>query len=214
MKASLLTRAAMAAILTLGATACDDMNDAAKAPHANLTFVGDSIIDCWSVDSYFSSWTVTNEGISGSHIDYLQERAGRYTGKEIVVMIGTNDYYRMAADSREEYVDEYIAALDALDADFIYLYSVLPRSRESLYDPSVDANADIRAFNAEVKTRLDGRPDICYLDVHAAFTRPGAGIISGYFSDGLHPNASGYQVLALALCGAVYNHESGKIPQR
>lgn len=195
-----LTKTALlAGALLLGAASCDDMNDAVKGPKATLTFVGDSIIDCWDVTSFFPGWDTVNEGISGSRIEYLHERAGRYTGKEIVVMIGTNNYYLMAADTRDEYVAEYVDAIIALDADFVYLYSVLPRSRSTVYDPSTDVNADIRAFNAAVKEQVQSRDDIYYIDIHDKFTRPGAEIISGCYIDGLHLNKDGYRVMTEAL---------------
>ena len=162
-----------------------------------LTFTGDSIIARWDLQSYFSSLITYNKGRSGAGIPYIESMAEQMKGKNVVVMIGTNDSFMMRdAATRAEYVDRYVSAINALGADRVYLFEVLPRA--FVIDDEY-TNQDIRNFNAEVAEKIKDYGNFVYLKVYDKFLDKNNRIIYGYFSDGLHLRPEGYEVLRNAL---------------
>lgn len=169
--------------------ACDDERD------RELYFVGDSIIARWDVAEYFPAYYCHNDGLSGSGIEYIESLAGRYAGKDVVVMIGTNDTYLMDEESREEYASRYVRAVKSLAARRVFLYSVLPRDFKN--DQPV-INEYILRFNNAVERLLDGVTSIEYLNVYDKFMRDGRPNPQLYY-DGLHLSPYGYEVLKTTL---------------
>ncbi|MDE6377561.1 MAG: hypothetical protein K2K72_02325 [Duncaniella sp.] len=162
-----------------------------------FTFTGDSIIECWDLQSYFSSLITYNRGRSGAGIPYIESMAGQMKGKNVVVMIGTNDSFMMRdAATRAEYVDRYVSAINALGAGTVYLFEVLPR--EFVIDDKY-TNQDIRNFNAEVAGKIKDYGNFVYLKVYDKFLDGDGRIIYEYYSDGLHLSPEGYEVLGNAL---------------
>ena len=94
----------------------------------HLVFIGDSIIARWDLEESFPSYVVENKGISGSGIETIANYANKYNGKDIVVMVGTNDLYDFDDSTMIEYAKSYLAQIIETNAKTIYLYSILPRS--------------------------------------------------------------------------------------
>ncbi len=158
-----------------------------------LTFVGDSIVARWDLQNFFSSLATSNEGRSGAGIAYVETLAGTCKGKNVVVMIGTNDNMDMVAEKREQYAERYIKAINALQADKVYLYEVLPRD---FNHDRATVNDDIKAFNEIVRRRVADFPDIVYLEVYDRFLRTQGRIQEEYYNDRLHLSSQGYEILA------------------
>ncbi len=168
-----------------------------------MYFTGDSLIARWDLEMDFPSWVTYNYGKSGASIDYIESQAGRYTGKEVTVEIGTNDRSQLAPGAREQYLKRYVAAITGLGADRIYLFSLLPRDFKS--DPS-GVNDDIREFNDMVRGAVDLLPEVIYIDVYDDFLKDGGQNISPeYYSDGLHLTPYGYEIMTTALKCAMDN---------
>ena len=155
-------------------------------------FVGDSIIARWPIDETLPSQMVYNHGRSGAGIAYIKELTNRFNGNDVVVMIGTNDNYHFYSDDIDSYVETYLGAISKLTDKNIYLYSVLPR--EFVYD-NPDINDKICLFNKKVKNSLADYPRIIYIDVFDEFLYDGH-INYQYYSDGLHLNGYGYEILS------------------
>ena len=173
--------------------ACNDDLDR----KTTLTFTGDSIIARWDLQNYFSSLATTNLGVSGAGIDYIESLSGRMKGLNVVIMIGTNDNYMFHDEGpRKEYEVRYMAALDALEAETIYLYEVLPRE---FNNQDAVLNDYIRLFNNEIAEFVAERPSIVYLQVFDSFIDTGNHINQQYYNDGLHLSPEGYEILADAL---------------
>lgn len=157
-----------------------------------LYFIGDSHVELWDLSYSFPTYIVHNDGISGSGIPYIEESAGRYAGKEVVVITGTNDMQHFAEEFEDEYVVRYVKAIEALGATRLYLFSILPRSAE-LYGPNVN-NVKIQRMNAKIKQAIQGKP-IVYIDVCDMLIKDGV-INPIYTSDGLHLSHEGYEVIS------------------
>lgn len=177
------------AVLFLLSSCSDDVKD------ARLDFVGDSIVARWDLAEYFPSRLVYNYGKSGAGIEYLESLAGRFAGRNVVVMIGTNNNYLFVEPDRDDYARRYVDAITALDAKRVYLYSVLPRDFTSDRD---DVNDDIAEFNAVVKHIVESMPAIVYMDVYDDFLHDG-NIDFQLYSDKLHLSPYGYEILTKTL---------------
>lgn len=168
--------------------------------NVRLTFIGDSIIAGWDLQHSFSSMITYNMGVSGSRIDYIESLAGTMSGKNIVVIAGTNDSQLMMDETRDEYVERYLRAIDDLCATRVYLFEILPR--HASYD-RIDINVDIMKFNAAIRTALRDYPQITYIPAYSDFTGDYGGINPEYYIDGLHPNTLGYRILSANLMKAL-----------
>lgn len=175
-------------ILILGVS-CNEHED------LRLNFVGDSLVARWPLSETFPSQYVLNYGISGQGIDYLESLSNRFIGETIIVQIGTNNNNMFTPSQIDQYLERYINALSATGAGTIYLYSLLPREFNG--DPG-DINQRISTFNLLVSERVSDIDNIIYIDVYNRFMY-GDHINYQYYSDGLHLNIYGYEVLTKAL---------------
>lgn len=160
-----------------------------------LDFIGDSIIARWDIDEYFPTWQVNNYGVSGAGIDYIEGNAGRFVGKQVVVVIGTNDINHMTPDRIEKYAERYMSAIEGLGASKVYLYSLHLRNFSS--DRS-DVNTDVVDFNECIRAKVSEVTSIVYLDVYNDFFYGGEPNPRLYY-DRLHLNPYGYEILVSAL---------------
>lgn len=178
----------LTSVLSLLLCACEDDS-------CRLTFIGDSMIERWDTSSFFPSYEVYNLGVSGAGITLIENKNGSFSGETVVVMIGTNNSIYMHDQMREEYVTRYCNAILGLNADKVYLFSVLPRKAKNDRE---DINSDILKFNVAVRTRIQEHGNIIYIDAYHDFL-DGQNIDSSYYVDGLHLNTSGYEILTSKL---------------
>lgn len=158
-------------------------------------FIGDSIIARWPLDETFPSQLVYNYGKSGAGISYIAESNHRFIGNEVVVMIGTNDNYYFSSDEVASYIENYLDAIEKLTDRRIYLFSVLPRE----FNNDIDGiNEKIENFNKKIKELTADHHNITYIDVYNDFM-DGHHINYQYYSDGLHLNIYGYEILTSQL---------------
>ena len=175
-------------VLFLVSNSCDDKLDK-DLPYY---FVGDSIIARWPLDETIPSLLVYNYGKSGAGISYLEDISNQFLGKDVVVMVGTNNNTYFYTEEIDDYVDRYLRAVSSLTDKKIYLFSVLPRE---FINDSKDINEKITLFNSKIKESLTNYPQIVYIDVFDEFMNDGH-INYQYYHDGLHPNNYGYEVLS------------------
>lgn len=181
-----IIKAIAAIFAVLGLTGCESGPD-----DPVIDFAGDSIIARWDVNQDFPSYCVYNYGVGGSGIELLRSYESKFVGNDVVVLSGTNDNAYFSAASRENYALNYLTAIEALTDRRIYLFSVLPRKFKG---DSPDINDNIKAFNQLIKNHIKNNPRITYLDVYDEFLKDND-IDLQYFSDGLHPNVIGYEIL-------------------
>lgn len=176
-------------------TSCEDVeND-------TYIFVGDSIIARWPLDETFPSRLVYNYGKSGAGISYIATSSNRFNGNDVVVIIGTNDNYFFYSDDVDSYTETYLDAIEKLTDREIFLFSVLPRE---FNNDSAEINEKIEIFNKKIKEKVEDYHHITYIDVFNDFM-DGEHINYQYYSDGLHLNIYGYEILTTRLL-QVFNH--------
>ncbi len=166
-----------------------------------LNFLGDSIIDNWSnLDVYFPEYDCHNYGWSAKGIDTFLGRVNISSLKntECVVEVGTNDMRKIiSAGEVDSYIEHYIDVLESLNAKRIYLLSLLPRNRAK--DGGFDFNSHYPDINKKIQTRVTERmSNVIYIPLYDLFLKEGR-INEDYTYDGLHPNALGYEVIAMAI---------------
>lgn len=167
-----------------------------------INFIGDSIIARWPIDETLPSQLVYNYGESGARIDYIEMNKGKFSTDDIVVVIiGTNNSSEFYGDEIETFVDRYLTAISGLGSEHIYLFSILPRNFTN--DPD-DINLHIKIFNDKVQGAIDLYPHIVYIDVFDKFIHKND-INYQYYSDGLHLNIYGYELLSSILLNKLYN---------
>ena len=172
-------------------------------------FLGDSITWMWDLRLYIdTSKTIVQRGVGGDSSTYLAKRFDadciQLKPRTAVVMIGTNDIFRCDDDlwwrnkgeDEEKVLNDYkeniktmIEKCDSNGIDIV-LCSVLP----STIAPPFDREKRWRmtaAMNEFLKSQ--GKK---YINYHDALTDDGKNIIYDLSTDGIHPNAKAYEIMA------------------
>lgn len=161
-----------------------------------INFIGDSIVARWDVNQSFPSRLVSNSGVGGSGIQLIEAHTGAFGDEKVVVLSGTNDHSMLhSASQRHDYANRFAEAALRLSTGIVFVFSVLPRDFQGDRE---DINADILAYNEVLKEVLAEQSRIMYIDVYHLFM-DGESINLKYYSDGLHLNKAGYEILTASL---------------
>ena len=177
-------------VISVLANSCNDGIETQE-----ICFIGDSLVARWDLQESFPSNIVYNYGKSGAHIDLISDYKGKFSGKTVVVLIGTNDLSSMSNDQLADFCQRYILAVKELGAAHTYILSVPPRNFKG---DSPSLNDIIISFNSIIRSKADDHPSFTYVDIHPALCRDGS-INPEYSFDGLHLNIYGYQIVARLL---------------
>ena len=164
-------------------------------------FFGDSHIQYFNVNSYFSDSDIINYGIAGDTTEGVLKRLPNSQSKRkikdgVLFMVGYNDLkYKDVQTIISNHRKMLVTASKQLDIPFskIILQSLFPVSRERVY-----VNDSIIRINQAAKV-LCAELGCIFLDVYANFTDPRGGLRSLYSKDGVHLNKAGYDVWASLL---------------
>jgi len=159
----------------------------------SLAFIGDSLVAIWDLQEYFPSYKTENYGVSGSGIAHIEDYRGCFAGKDVAVIIGTNDLKRIKSNE-DEYATRYVDAVLQLGAENVYLYSIFPRSFKN--DPD-SINHKVARINSLIKKRIDST-SVRYIDVFEELSKDDS-IDMQYSYDGLHLNIYGYELISSRL---------------
>jgi lysophospholipase L1-like esterase len=180
----------------------------AKDKDIGIVFLGDSITDFWQNrgkavwDEFYAKYDAANFGVSGEHTEHtLGHIAGGILEglhpNVVVVMIGTNNIGHIG-DEKPEWTAAGIAKIvktvhEKLPEAKVLLLGVFPREgKESRH------RRQITEINGII-SRLDDGKRTRYLDLTSKFTDEKGEIPKDIMPDGLHPNAKGYQIWAVAM---------------
>ena len=168
-----------------------------------VVFLGDSITDSWRLNQYFPEQDFLNRGISGQ---ITGEMLGRFKSdvidlnpKAVLILAGTNDLARNVPAPVIE--NNYAMMADLADKHAIRLIfaSVLP-----VNDPQKTRRPpqSIRALNDWLRSFCQQR-GCTYLDYFSEMIDQAGMLKADLADDGLHPNGSGYRVMAPLALNAI-----------
>jgi lysophospholipase L1-like esterase len=183
--------------------------DAALAPPAagenRVVFVGDSITDYWKLADYFPGKPYINRGIDGQStpqmlVRFRQDVIGLHP-TVLVVLAGTNDVAGVTGATRNEDIEANyasmaeLARLHHIRAVFASLLPVNNYTEDAKESFALRPHKRILALNTWLKDYC-AKNGLVYLDYFSAMV-DGKGMLKRALSDeGLHPNASGYKIMA------------------
>lgn len=181
-------------------------NAALAAPSAGeqrVVFYGNSITDAWAryFPSMFPDKPYVGRGISGQttpqmlvrfHQDVVALRPA-----VVVILAGTNDIAGNTGPSTLEMIEDNLSAMTEIARQHhirVVLSSVLPVF-DYPWKPGLEPAPKIIALNAWMRqyAREVGET---YLDYHTAMADARGGLPVATSSDGVHPNAAGYAIMA------------------
>ena len=192
-----------------------------------VVFMGDSITDGWRLAEYFPGTPYVNRGISGQTTPQMLVRM--YPDvidlhpKVFVIFAGTNDIARNTGPATLEMIEQNFMAMTELAQAHdikVVLCSVMPisdypaltaqpatgrggapapaRRRQTEIRPP----GDILKLNAWLKDYA-ARVHAVYADYFAATVDEKGWLKEAISSDGLHPNAQGYALMAPVIDAAI-----------
>ena len=181
--------------------------DAALPPPTNgerrVVFYGDSITDFWGRQTgvFFPGKPYVNRGISGQTTPQMlvrfQQDVVHLSPAVAVVLAGTNDIAGNTGPSTPKMIeDNFTSMADIAKQSGIkmVLASILPTSGY-FWSPAIHPVEEIRTVNAWLKDFCK-KNGLVYLDYYDAMTDPQGAMRPGLSSDGVHPTAAGYAVMA------------------
>lgn len=166
---------------------CDKSDD-----RSTVVFIGDSLVARWDIENNFPIYKISNWGLGGSHIDWVEKHNGALDGKIAVVLIGTNDVNSLPEKQLESYSSRYVNAVLGMKADRVILISILPRNCKS---DIVNINQRIVELNRLIADKVKDEKTITYCNVFSKFEKDGT-LNMNLSYDGIHLNQYGYEILS------------------
>lgn len=173
------------------------------AGQKRIVFMGDSITEFWSTidPDYFLGKPYINRGISGQTTPQmlLRFRADVIAlhPAAVVILAGINDIAGNTGPSTIEMIrDNIFSMIELAKANHIkvILCSVLP-AYDFPWKPNQEPIEKIKALNEILMNYADAN-NIVYLDYYSAMVDERKGLKADFSNDGVHPNKTGYQVMA------------------
>lgn len=174
-----------------------------EAGQKRIVFMGDSITEFWSTvnPEYFSGKPYVNRGISGQTTPQmlLRFRADviALEPTAVVILAGINDIAGNTGPMTIEMIrDNIFSMIELAKTNHIkvILCSVLP-AYDFPWKPNQEPIAKIKALN-EILQNYAVANNIVYVDYYSAMVDDRKALKADYSNDGVHPNKTGYQVMA------------------
>lgn len=172
-----------------------------KAPR--VVFYGDSITDSWgrSVGEFFPGKPYVNRGISGQTTPQMlvrfEQDVVRLHPAAVVILAGTNDVAGNTGPSTPAMIEDNFRAMTAIaqqNGIKVILASISPAYRYP-WKPEIDPVDTIRELNAWLQEFCKAQ-HLVYLDYYTAMADEKGAMKPGLATDGVHPTAAGYAIMA------------------
>ena len=183
----------------------DNAKLAAPAPGENrVVFMGDSITDGWGrrYGSFFPGKPYVNRGISGQTTPQMLIRFRpdviALKPKAVVILAGTNDIAGNTGPMTLEAIEDNLTSMAELakaNGIRVVLASVMPVCDYIRPQTQQRPPEKIVALNAWIKDYC-AKTGCVYLDYYSAMLDDKQMFRQELTYDGLHPNATGYEVMA------------------
>ncbi len=170
-----------------------------------VVFMGDSITDGWGrapgTGPFFPGKPYVNRGISGQTTPQMLVRffpdVVRLRPAVVVILAGTNDIAGNTGPETPETIKGNLAAMADIaksNGIRVVLASITPAYIYP-WKPEVRPTDEIRELNAWMKNYC-GSHGCVYLNYFDAMADPKGAMLPGLSSDGVHPLAKGYAIMA------------------
>lgn len=190
--------------------------------HVDFVFIGDSITEGWELNAYFGGKNkiAINRGISGDTAEYLVKRFEADTLQlkpdYCVILIGINDASALESlpnvwvptgrgrsmesveKIRDRVVKCYISMLDQAKkySQKLVICSILPSNIPKVSEKNNERNKYVALVNSDLKSICE-KEGCIFVDYHSRFADcDGLTLKTGLSDDGVHPNVSGYNLMA------------------
>jgi lysophospholipase L1-like esterase len=183
--------------------------DAALAPPApsenRVVFLGDSITDYWKLADSFPGKPYINRGIDGQTTPQMLVRFRQDVialhPRVLVVLAGTNDVAGVTGPTRNEDIEANYASmaesarLHHIRVVFASLLPVNNYTEDAKESFSLRPRERLLALNAWLKDYC-AKNGFVYLDYFSSVVDDKGMLRRDLSDEGLHPNASGYKIMA------------------
>ncbi len=178
-----------------------------------VVFLGDSITDGWRLNEYFPDRDFLNRGISGQITDQMLARmkpdVTDLQPAAVLILGGTNDLARGIPVSTIETNLIMICDLADVHKVKVILATVLPVSdyHKDAAHPNYEMTRTrppdrIRALNSWMRT-FCGQRNYTFLDYYSEMVDASGQMKPDLADDGLHPNSTGYRIMAPLALAAI-----------
>ena len=183
--------------------------DAALGPPAagenRVVFMGDSITDYWKLADYFPAKPYLNRGIDGQTTSQMLVRFRQdvieLDPRVLVVLAGTNDVAGVTGPTRNEDIEANFASmaeLARLHHIRVIFSSLLPvnnYTEDAKESFALRPHERILALNRWLQDYC-AKNKLVYLDYFSALVDDKGMLKRDLSDEGLHPNATGYKIMA------------------
>ncbi|MDE3106276.1 MAG: SGNH/GDSL hydrolase family protein [Acidobacteriota bacterium] len=178
---------------------------APTAGEQRVVFYGDSITDAWgrrpNTGEFFPGRPYVNRGISGQTTAQMvvrfEQDVVRLQPAVVLILAGTNDVAGNTGPMTPEMTMDNFRAMVAIAKQNhirVVLASILPASAYP-WKPGVQPAEPIRELNRQLQA-LCAEQGLVYVDYYDAMTNAAGGLDKDLASDGVHPTAKGYAIMA------------------
>ena len=175
----------------------------AKNGEKRVVFFGDSITDGWgrSVGEFFPGKPYVNRGISGQTTPQMllrfQQDVVHLHPAAVVILAGTNDIAGNTGPTTNQMIEDNFTSMTDIAKQSgikVVMASILP-AYSYPWKPSIQPVERIRQLNLWLKG-FCAQHGCVYLDYYTAMADEKGAMRPGLASDGVHPTAQGYAVMA------------------
>ncbi len=177
-----------------------------------VVFYGNSITEGWEpyFDAMFPGKPYIGRGIGGQTTPQLLVRFRQdvisLQPKVVVILAGTNDIAGNTGPSTLAMIEDNLASMAELakaNSIRVVLSSVLP-AYDFSWRPGLEPARKIVKLNKWIEDYASAH-DIVFLDYHSAMADERDGLPTEFSEDGVHPNETGYRVMAVLAEEAIAN---------
>ncbi len=176
-----------------------------RSGEQRVVFFGDSITDSWGRSAttgvFFPGKPYLNRGISGQTTPQMlvrfEQDVVHLHPAAVVILAGTNDIAGNTGPTTNQMIEDNFAAMVAIakqNGIKVVLASVTPAYAYP-WRPEIKPVERIRDLNKWLQS-FCSRNGCVYLDYYSAMADAKGAMLPGLSSDGVHPTAQGYAVMA------------------
>ena len=166
-----------------------------------VVFMGDSITQGWHLDQSFPGKPYVNRGISGQTTPQMVLRFHQdvvnLKPKVVVILAGVNDIAGNTGPMTLEDIENNLATMAEIataNGIKVVLCSVLP-AYDFSWSPGLQPAPKIAELNAWIRSYALSKGYL-YVDYYSPMKDDRGGLPATLSPDGVHPNASGYTIMA------------------